>query len=123
MSKVTNDSLNQVRTKCGILDARVKMTIHCDWMTYVHVRETGKLGMEDIFASAYGKTMEMTESPNDTDYSWDIKKEKLSEYDLKAVEESINRGWFPDYYLRMMLIDLCNKEIIPEAHYVIRMSW
>ena len=119
---MSNSSLNELRTKCGILDAEIKTTIHCDWLSYVHVTQAGKLGLEGIFAKAYGKPIEM-EASNDTDYSFNIKKEDLSAYDLGELEEFISKGSFPDYQLRTFLVDLCNKEIIPQAHYVVRVSW
>lgn len=118
-----SESLKEIRTPHGLLAAEVKTTIHCDWLTYSYVKEKGKVGLEGIFEAAYGKPMDMTECPNDTDFSMDIKKEVFNEWDQQTVDEAVARGHFAEYSLRTMMTDLCNKGILPEASYVVTMSW
>ncbi|QNK01751.1 hypothetical protein [Dyella telluris] len=101
----------------------VKTTIDCSWLTYSFNREKGTLGMEGIFELAYGKKLEMLESPNDTDYAHDVKREELDQWDEETIAEAVESGGFECYNLGIFLNDLCNKGILPEGHYVVRMSW
>lgn len=115
--------INHIRTTAGLLSASVKTTYHVDWLTYAHTRNAGMLGLEDIVANAYGHEMEMLESPNDTDYSITVKKENLSDYEKKDLADHLKAKCFPCYSLNLILTDLANKNVIPEGHYVITMSW
>lgn len=62
------------------------------------------------------------EAINDSCYSFHIKKEPICSYNLPKLEQFINGGKF-SYITRTLLQDLCNKEIIPEGEYIIKVSW
>jgi hypothetical protein len=112
--------IKELRTSVGILEAEIKMTYHVNWfITY----DKTKKSLEQIFELAYGKPMEMLESPNDTDYSLNIKKEEICDYDQRILNENIARGHFTCWHLGTMLTDLVNKNIIPQGNYVVNVSW
>lgn len=112
--------LDHIRTPHGLVAAKVATTYHMNWMGY---RNDSKINMEKLFEAAYGKPMEMLESPNDTSYSHEVKKETLDEYDTKDVENGVKHGYFECWRLGLFLTDLCNKDIIPPGHYLVRVSW
>lgn len=66
---------------------------------------------EEVGSSQYAATYNMT-----------IKKEELSKYDLERLEEfkSTGKGMF---ILRIILIDLCNRNLLLPGEYVINVSW
>lgn len=112
--------INELRTSVGILEADVKTTYHVNWLlTY----DKTKKSLEQIFALAYGKPMEMLESPNDTDYVQNVTKRQFDEYIQKTIDTNIKNGHFTCWELGTMLTDLANKNIIPQGNYVVNVSW
>lgn len=114
--------IEEIKTPFGKLAAEVKTTYHIDWLTYSYHRDAGRVGLDDIFKAAYGKSLDI-ESGNDMDYSYSITKEPLDEYELETIEECVAAGSFEDYNLPLFLQDLVNKNILPAGHYVIGVSW
>lgn len=111
--------VSELRTSVGVLAAKVVTTYHVNWLS----RDAGQLGLEDVFKLAYGKPMEMLESPNDTDYAVTVTKEPLGEYDLSSIKECVDSGSFEYYYLRLLMQNLAIKNVIPVGEYVVTMSW
>ena len=111
-----------IKTPFGCISADIKTTYHINWLTYAYNLNEGQVGLEDVVKNTYGKNIEM-ESSNDTDYSYTIRKEKLTEYDIQNLEAIVKSGSFEDYNLRLIMTDLANKDIIPEGSYVVTMSW
>jgi hypothetical protein len=116
-------TLDHLRTPHGELAAKIATTYHIDWLTYAYVSANGRVGLEGIFKKAYGKPIEMLESPNDTSYSETVKKEPLGDYDRETIERCVAQGGFEDYHLGIFLNDLCNKDILPPGEYVVTVSW
>lgn len=89
-----------------------------------HIDYLGMDGLERFITAAYGKNMEMTESPNDTSYEIEVEsKEEFDKYEKENIEKIIEKGWFEHYNLRLVIQDLVNKDILPVGNYIIRMSW
>lgn len=118
-----SESLNQVRTAHGLLDAKVETTIHCDWLTYPHRRELGRLGLESIVEATYGHPLELLDVENGTQMSAKASKGPLSTLDQDTLDKAVASGALSQYALRIVLADLCNKNVLPAAHYVVGVSW
>jgi hypothetical protein len=63
------------------------------------------------------------ESHNDTNHLYDIKKRPLDDHAQGKLREFLERKWCEDYNLRIILTDLCNKDLLPEGEYLVRVSW
>ena len=80
--------------------------------------------VEGFIAESYGiKNFEITESPNDTDYTFNVTAEPLDEYTAPKVAEKISQGWAEHYYIGSILDDLCGKGLLPAGTYVMRVCW
>lgn len=80
--------------------------------------------MQNYLTEKLGKRVEIIESPNDTDYSIDIEKGDIYEYDQDTIDEFIENGYiYMDYGYHTIFKYLCNQGIIEEGNYVIRVSW
>ena len=78
--------------------------------------------MENITKAAYGKEIEMLDSPNDTTHQFNVEKE-LPEWDEKIVKKAIEDRSLECHLYRVILNDLCKKEYIKPGRYFLRMSW
>lgn len=61
-------------------------------------------------------------SGNGETWELNLKKEKMSEYDLKTIEEVMSGKW-PNFCTVDLLQLLCNNDIVPEGCYMIDISW
>lgn len=75
--------------------------------------------------TAYGlNKFEITESPNDTDYTFDITMAKpLDEYQLKELAEVKTQEWVEHWRMHIVLQDLVNIGRLDPGTYVIQVSW
>ena len=62
------------------------------------------------------------ECGNDSTHSFPIKKEKMGDYELKALER-FKAGHHQNFITSIILTDLCNKDLIDEGEYLINVCW
>lgn len=62
------------------------------------------------------------EAGNDTQHSFNIKKEKLSEWEQEQLDHFIHANP-TSFVTRVVLTDLCNKGIIEPGNYLINVCW
>lgn len=62
------------------------------------------------------------EGNNDTSMTYNVAKEEIDAYDMKKLND-FKEGRYVMYVTRTILIDLCNRDLIPEGEYVINISW
>src|SRR5690606_9459132 len=62
------------------------------------------------------------EASNDTEHSFNVKKETLNKWDQETLNNFIKEGR-DGHSLRVILTDLANKDLIPEGTYLISVSW
>lgn len=111
-----------MKTPYGELACACAATYHVNWLTYAHDRAAGKIGLETLVAKTYERALEM-ESSNDTDYSIDVKKKDLDEWDKPRLARFIANGFFGEHDLGLVMQDLCNRDILPPGKYIVRVSW
>lgn len=104
------------------LGIETKTTHHIDWLTYSWARDKGHCGLDELCEQVYGKKLDMG-SNNDTDYSVNIKREIMADYDTDNLIDIIKSGFFEEYQLHLVMTDLCNNGYIEEGSYVVTMSW
>jgi len=104
------------------LDIKERKTYHVDWLTYSWAREKGLCGLDEICKQTYGKDITFGTS-NDTDYSIDVEKKALPDYDQETVDDCVATGFIQEYDLNILMNDLCNRDAIPPGHYVVTVSW
>lgn len=113
---------DSVKTSHGLLAASVAYTYLVYWLTYPQDREEGKLGLEDIVEKTFNSPIELG-SNNDTDYSIDVRKKTIGDYDKDRLEKIIKSKFAEDYDLNLLMTELCNRDVIPAGKYVVRVSW
>lgn len=99
-------------------------TYHINWFTYSDDFQQKMVGLDGIVAAVFGKAVELLESPNDTCYVVEAsKKEPLDAYDSASLEKCVNTGGLECYYLRILIQELVNRDVLPAGHYSIRVMW
>ena len=81
--------------------------------------------LDDFISEVYGHRYEIVADEELSNYSskeFDIKKEVLDDYDSKSLQEFIDDGK-GQFNARLILIDLCNKGLIEEGDYIIKIYW
>lgn len=82
---------------------------------------------EKIIQSVYGisefSIVADMELMNDISVTYVVKKEPHDGYDTKKLEKFIATNGNVMYMTRTLLTDLCNKDVIPEGDYLIKISW
>ena len=68
-------------------------------------------------------SFEITESPNDTDYSFDVERNPLDEYQQKNLEKAMAQKWCEHWRIHVFLNELCNRAIIDPGSYVMKVCW
>jgi hypothetical protein len=113
-----------IQTAVGVLEGGLIPTFHINWFTYGYTLEQGMVGLDGVVEAAAGKPLEMLESPNDTDYSVDIStKAVLGKHESDVLEKCFRTGGFECYYLRIVMQDLVNKDVLPAGRYIVRFSY
>ena len=80
---------------------------------------------ERIVNDIYGVNYEFVadqEAHNDTSYEYDVHKRKFSEWENNSLDKFKKEGKY-SYMAGTILDDLCDKGVIEEGHYIIRVSW
>jgi hypothetical protein len=62
------------------------------------------------------------ECGNDSDHSFNVKKNDVSEYDLETIENA-KKGEFDNYSTSTILNHLCDEGIIPECELIVNVCW
>jgi hypothetical protein len=62
------------------------------------------------------------ECGNGTSHKYVVEKEQLLSYDLTRLAQFAS-GERTTYVTRILLTDLCNRDILPAGTYIIRVSW
>lgn len=71
-----------------------------------------------------GKNVEFIETPNDTDYSVEIKKGEVRDYDKGNIDDFLNKGYISfEYGYRAVLNYCADQGWLEEGDYVIGVSW
>jgi hypothetical protein len=76
--------------------------------------------LEDFINEHYKSDYEIVaanEWNNDTSYSINVEKEEFTEYEEEKLRD------FNFCTIRIILLDLCNKGLIEEGDYLIKVSW
>ena len=96
-----------------------------DWLTYCYSAENKKMGLDRFIAKCLGieGSIDLLESPNDTDYKIEADADKLDKYDMETIDEIIKYKGIEHYKLRTIMSYLAQKGYIPFGIYVIRISW
>ena len=81
---------------------------------------------EEIVCAYYKRDsysfIESTETSNDTSHEFEVKKEKLEEWDAEELQDFTKNN--ADFCSPSILLnDLVNNDIIPEGNYLIGVSW
>lgn len=63
------------------------------------------------------------EVSNDSQHLFPVKKEKLYEWDERTLEEFVNTGYSNSKLTAILLTDMCNRDVIPEGNYLIKVNW
>lgn len=90
--------------------------------------------LEEFLAKAVGvKMVEITESPNDTDYEVNVEQNdlKLNQYqtqerldkELKEIEDRLKGGGVEHWRFHQVFKWLLHKQLIKPGTYVVRVSW
>lgn len=97
-------------------------TLKCKKETRIVVNECE---LDEFIEEVYGVNYEPTareEWSNDTEHCFILKKKLLDDYDTKKIR-ALESGKPEDYSLRVIMTDLCNKNLIEEGTYTISVSW
>jgi hypothetical protein len=89
------------------------------------VLEVDDRDVDSLVERHYGRELELVadqELHNGSRLKWTFKLEKLSVYDQKRLDD-FNAGKHVPYVGRIVMQDLVNRGIIPEASYLIDCSW
>lgn len=81
--------------------------------------------LEAFIEEVYGQEFNLAcdqETGNDTALTMEVKKERLGEYDRDKIDRWIRDGE-ESYMFRVLMFDLCNKDLIEPGNYVIEISW
>lgn len=81
--------------------------------------------LNKFITEVYGKDFEFAvdvESSNDVSHSYTVKKEELTEWNRKHIDNFIATGRY-GYITRSLLIDMANKGLIEEGDYIVDVSW
>lgn len=71
-----------------------------------------------------GKSVEVGDADNHSDYTVSVKRENLDQWDQKALDEFLNTGWLSmGRNRRIVMTHAANEGWIEEGNYVIRVSW
>lgn len=87
--------------------------------TYVDAFDLSRYLSEKI-----GRSVEIGDSSNDTDYSVRIEKGDIAEYDMETINGFLSSGWISMQYGYHAIMTYCaNKDWLNEGDYVIQVSW
>lgn len=89
------------------------------------VLEVEDRDVDSLVERHYGRELELVadqELGNGSRLKWTLKLEKLGVYDQKRLDD-FNEGKYVPYVGRVVMQDLVNRGIIPEATYLIDCSW
>jgi hypothetical protein len=78
--------------------------------------------IDENYPGCHYECIAAEEWSNYESHDFSIKKGKLGEYDLKKLK-SFNSGVFEHGITSILLQDLCNKEVIEEGKYLIKVFW
>src|SRR6218665_1220275 len=71
-----------------------------------------------------GRSVDILDTPNDTDYSTQIEKGQIDDYDKKSVDNFLKKGWISmDYGYNAVFTHCANEGWIEEGEYVIQVCW
>lgn len=95
-------------------------------MKTVTVHEVNYSDLDDFISFTYGTSFEIVadqEMSNDSSKVITVKKEGLRSWDQQALDDARLGKFFRPGSLYPIMTDLCNRNLIPEGKYVIRVSW
>lgn len=95
-------------------------------MKTVSVHEVDYNDLDDFISFTYGTSFEVVadqEMSNDSSKVMTVKKARLNKWDAEVFETVKTDGCFRTGSLYPIMTDLCNRDLIPEGKYVIRVSW
>jgi hypothetical protein len=81
---------------------------------------------DEYVSKIYGMDFEIVadqEASNDSTISFTAKIQPLSRYEQQSLADTIDRGHWNTYELHTIVQDLCNRHLLPEGRYNIRVSW
>ena len=113
------------------LAIKKKIILEVNWLTYSHDSLQGKCGLETYLAQCLklDKNVELLGSPNDTTYSVDGHLSVHDKEDFWVKERSDllgeikKNGNVESDNMNPLILMMVEREWLPEAHYVICMSW
>lgn len=80
--------------------------------------------LADFIGEKIGRSVEIIDTPNDTDYSATVKKEELDDWDMKSVSLLKDKGYISmEYGFHQIMTYCANQNWIEEGNYVIKVSW
>lgn len=93
------------------------------------IAEIGSNDLDSLINDYFGfshrdgyESVAENEWSNDSQYSFNIKKEELDAYYNRSLEAAKIGKW-RDVSLRPILIHLCNEGLIPECEFVVKVCW
>lgn len=95
------------------------LTIQTKATTHIDAFELAR-----YLSAKIGKSVQIIESPNDTNYVAKVKKGEIEDYDQEYVEDFLDAGYISmDMGYEVVLCYAANQGWIEEGDYVIRVSW
>lgn len=88
--------------------------------------EVGYEKIEALVKRVYGKELEIPDAEelyNNTHLTYEVCKEPFDAYEQELLDGFINEGNADYGITRVLLMDMCNKDIIPAGNYLINVSW
>lgn len=80
--------------------------------------------LQDFLSEKIGKSVEVIDSNNDTDYSISVKKEEIDDSDMDSVNTFLEKGYISMEYDYHAIFRYCaNQGWIDEGDYVLEVSW
>jgi hypothetical protein len=97
------------------LKMQVKQTYHVDYSDLERF-------IQDVYNVDDFSIARDQEQGNDTSISMNVVKKPLNTYDSQLIEKftTVNP---PSFMLYTVMQDMCNKDLIPDGQYVIKISW
>ena len=93
------------------------------------IAEIGSSDLDRLINEYFGasnrdgyESVAYNEWANDSQYSFNVEKEELDEWDSRSLEAAKIGKW-GSVDLRPILIHLCNEGLIPECEFVVKVSW
>lgn len=98
--------------------------LKCETVCY---KQVDYYELDKFIQTAYGikefSCVDDQEWNNNSKYTVWAEKEPLHDFDQKKLEEFLSGKSRPDYMLRTLLNDLCNKGLLEPGKYLIAVSW